>query len=82
MFFDAYTQIGPRERKHPAHGWQLADVLAEMAHCSISGALVQSNNSIHYDPMYGNLELSAQIRPHDFLFPIWNLMPHHTGECP
>ncbi len=82
MYFDAYTQIGPRDHKHPAHGWKLEDVIREMEHCSISGALVQSNNSINYDPMFGNRELSAQLKPHDFLFPIWNLMPHQTGECP
>ncbi len=82
IFFDAYTQIGPRERKHPAHGWRLEDVLREMEHCSISGALVQSNNSINYDPMFGNRELSEKLSRHNFLFPIWNLMPHHTGEIP
>jgi len=82
VFFDAFTQIGPRDAKHPAHGWRLEDVIAEMDHCSISAALVQSTNAVTYDPMYGNREVCALIGGRDNLFPVWNLMPHQTGEFP
>ena len=82
LYFDAFTCIGPRVRKHPAHAWRLTDVLAEMDHCSISGALVASTMSVQYDPMYSNLELSAQLALYPHLFPIWNVMPHQTGEFP
>lgn len=82
LFFDAFTQIGPWENKHPAHPWRLADLLAEMDHCSISGALVSSRQSVTYDAMHSNRELSAALKPHDHLFAIWNVMPHQTGECP
>lgn len=82
LYFDAFTRVGPRWKKHPAHAWKLSDVLAEMDHCSISGALVASTLSVQYDLMYSNLELSSWVKPHRHLFPIWNVMPHQTGEFP
>ncbi|MBI4026504.1 MAG: amidohydrolase family protein [Verrucomicrobia bacterium] len=82
LFFDAFTRIGPRPKKHPSHPWKLSDVLAEMDHCSISGALAASTLSVQYEMMHSNLELSAWIAPHKHLFTIWNVMPHQTGEFP
>ncbi len=82
LYFDAFTLVGPRAKKHPAHAWRLSELLAEMDHCSISAALVASTMSTHYDPMYSNLELSGWLEPHPHLFPIWNAMPHQTGEFP
>jgi hypothetical protein len=82
LFFDAFTRIGPRVRKHPAHPWKLVELVAELDHCSIAGALVASTMSVQYDPLHANRELSAQVEPYDHLFPIWNVMPHQTGEFP
>ena len=82
QFFDAFTRIGPRRQKHPAHPWTLDEVLEEMRHCSVSGALVASTTSISYELTYGNLELSDRLEAHDSLFAVWNVMPHHTGEFP
>ncbi len=82
LFFDAFTRIGPRRYKHPAEQWRLDDLLRELDHCSISGALVAYTLSVAYDAMYSNLELSDMLRPHPRLFAIWNVLPHHTGEFP
>jgi predicted TIM-barrel fold metal-dependent hydrolase len=82
LFFDAYTQVGPRVRKHPAHPWKLEDVLAEMDHCSVSAALVASTTSVSYDLMYSNLELSQRLSGRSNLYAIWNVMPHQSGEFP
>jgi predicted TIM-barrel fold metal-dependent hydrolase len=82
LFFDAFTQIGPRHRKHPAHAWTLDTVVDELEHCSISGALVASTQSVNYDLMHANLELSSSIKAHNNLFAVWNVMPHHTNEFP
>lgn len=82
QFFDAFTRIGPRRYKHPAERWQLEDLIQEMDHCSISGAMVASTLSVTYDPMYSNLELSMKIKDKPNLFPIWNVLPHGTGEFP
>ncbi|MHB9130572.1 MAG: amidohydrolase family protein [Armatimonadota bacterium] len=81
-YFDAYVCIGPRRAKHPAHAWSLPHVWEEMRHCSISGALVCHQLSINYDPMHGNLLLSRELEPYPHLFPMWNVIPHHTGEFP
>ncbi|HYF48016.1 MAG TPA: amidohydrolase family protein, partial [Planctomycetota bacterium] len=82
VFFDAFTEIGPRHRKHLAHAWKLEELIAELDHCSISGALVASTLSTLYDPMHSNLELSRALQKHEHLFPIWNVMPNATGEFP
>ena len=81
MFFDAFTRIGPRRYKHPAEKWQLEDLVKELNHCSISGAMVSSTLSVSYDAMYSNLELSQKLKSHPNLFAIWNVLPHHTNEC-
>ena len=82
LFFDAFTRIGPRLDKHPAEAWRLSELLAEMSHCSVSGALVSSTQSVNYDAMYGNLALAQALRPHPHLFAVWNVLPHQTGEFP
>src|SRR5690606_26938372 len=75
LFFDAFTLIGPRRYKHPAEQWQLEELIKELDHCSISGALVASTLSVSYDAMYSNLELSRALEPHPHLFAIWNVHP-------
>lgn len=82
LFFDAHTSIGPRERHHPAQPWSLEQLVAEMDHCSISGALVADTTTVSYDPMFANLRLSSKLKDHPRLIPIWNVMPGDTGEFP
>lgn len=82
LFFDAFTRIGPRRYKHPAEKWELEDLIKELNHCSVSGAMVASTLSVSYDAMYSNLELSEKIKSYPNLFGIWNVLPHHTGEFP
>lgn len=82
VFFDALTRIGPRRGKHPAEAWTLSSLLEEMDHCSVSAALVASTQSVSYEPRMGNLALSEAIAPYSYLRPIWNVMPHVTGEFP
>jgi hypothetical protein len=62
LYFDAFTQVGPRLDKHPAEAWRLDELLAEMSHCSISAALVASTQSIHYDAMYGERRFRIKER--------------------
>ncbi|WP_353124841.1 amidohydrolase family protein [Parapedobacter pyrenivorans] len=82
VFFDGFTNIGPKRGKHPAERWSLKHLVDEMDHCSISGALVASVLSVTYDPMYSNLDLSSRLKPYPHLFAIWNLMPANTDEFP
>lgn len=80
MYFDAYTHYGPEQQTHGAQPWRLDELVAELSHCSISGALVAWSQSVLYDPMLGNGRLMDALKGHDHLFPIWNVMPHWTGE--
>jgi len=82
VFFDAFVSIGPYLAKHPAQPWTLHDLLNEMRHCSVAGALVSHRLSVAYDPMYGNRLLSHMLQGRDNLFPIWNVMPDRTGQFP
>ncbi len=82
LYFDAWTEIGPRMRKHPAESWSLQHLRAEMEHCSISGALVADTQTVHYDPLFANLRLSQILKGEPRLHALWNLLPHLTGEFP
>jgi predicted TIM-barrel fold metal-dependent hydrolase len=82
LYFDGYTRIGPWYQKHSQHPWSLDHLLAELDHCSISGALVSCRESVGYDAMLGNRRLCKTLEPYDHLFPLWNVHPHWTGECP
>ncbi len=82
FYFDAFTRIGPEKVIHPANRWRLEDLQKDMAHCSISAALVSYTLSSNYDLHYSNLELSRMLRPYPGLYAIWNVMPHHSGEYP
>lgn len=80
VFFDAYTRFGPIKYKHPAEPWKLTDLVKEHQHCSISGGLVAYTQSIYYDSMFGNIELSNMLKEFKNLYAIWNVIPNTTDE--
>lgn len=82
VFFDAFTQIGPRRINHSRTQTKLSELLDEMDYCSINGALVASTLSLSYDAHFSNLRLSKWLEPYSHLFAIWNLLPPGTGEFP
>lgn len=82
QYFDALTRIGPRILKHPGELWSLEHLNRELDYCSISGALVSHTQSLWYDAMHANLELSETLKEYGHLFPVWNVHPHHGGELP
>lgn len=75
LFFDALCRIGPRKGKHPAHPWKLEELLREMEHCSIAGALVWDYRSLYYDANFGNHNLSERLSGDQRLHAVWNLLP-------
>lgn len=81
-YFDAFASIGPRKYKHPAEPWKLSELISEMEHCSVSGALVSYTMTTYYDAMYSNLELSNMLKPYPHLFAVWNVLPGLTSEFP
>lgn len=82
VFFDSYTEIGPRNAKHPAERWSLDHLLEDMELCSISAALVAHTQSVMYDAMTANRRLVDMLKPHPQLVPVWNLIPLGTDEMP
>lgn len=80
--FDAWTRVGPRPHKHFAERWSQAHLLEEMAHCSISRALVFPTQALFYDANYGNREFSRSIAGNGELRAIWNVLPANLGEFP
>ncbi|MBM3853957.1 MAG: hypothetical protein FJ399_12510 [Verrucomicrobia bacterium] len=82
LFFDAFTEIGPRPNKPASQQWRLDELRAEMEHCSIAGALVSGTMAIGYDAMWSNLELSRMLAALPGGFAVWNIMPDASGEFP
>ncbi|MGN6492031.1 MAG: amidohydrolase family protein [Agriterribacter sp.] len=80
IFFDAYTRFGAIKYKHPAEPWKLSDLVAEHNHCSVSGGLVANTQSVFYDAMFGNLQLSNMLSKYKSLYAIWNVIPDTTDE--
>jgi hypothetical protein len=80
LFFDAFTRFGRRHNQHRAHPWSLEQLIAELKHCSISGALVADTRCTLYDAMHQNLKLTEQLKAFDHLFPIWNVHPAQAGD--
>lgn len=82
LYFDAFTEIGPRQVTHSLEQTSLSELLEELNFCSISGALVASTLSVSYDAHFSNLKLSKTLAPYPNLSAIWNLFPPETGEFP
>lgn len=82
LYFDAFTRFGPKPSMHGMQPWTLDQLVAEMQHCSISGALVSATACLQYDALLENRRLSAKLARYDHLFPLWNVAPHWTDEMP
>ena len=82
IYFDAYAVINPRVNKHHAAQWSLSHLNMQMQQASISGALVQSTQSVLTDPMRGNVNLSQQLTDQPNLLPVWNFLPGGWDESP
>lgn len=80
LYFDAFTRFGPRKGKHPRHPWTLDHLIDELRHCSISAAMVATTRQLLYNAMFENRRLCEHLKPHEHLFPIWNVLPHWSGD--
>ena len=68
---------GPTDARVP---WRVDDLLEDLEHTGIHGALVWHWLAREYAPAYGNEAVLEETAAHDRLFPCWVLIPHHTGE--
>jgi predicted TIM-barrel fold metal-dependent hydrolase len=53
-----------------------------MKRYGIERALVSHSLARKYHPASGNRLVSEETRDYPFLYPVWVVMPHHTGEFP
>ena len=68
---------GPTDARVP---WKTSELLDDMEHAGIHGALVWHWLAREYAPTYGNRVLLEEVREHGRMLPCWVLVPHHAGE--
>jgi predicted TIM-barrel fold metal-dependent hydrolase len=81
-YLDSCASIGmhgPTDARVP---WEVVDLLDDMEHTGIHGALVWHWLAREYAPTYGNDVLLEEVAEHERLLPCWVLVPHHAGEMP
>lgn len=81
-FFDCEATFGHRGFKRENMPTTKEEMLSKFERYGIDSALMRyefANNGIQ---RLGNLELCEAIKNDKNLFPMWYVMPHHTGEFP
>lgn len=81
-FFDCDCSFGRRSVVNPGSFHKLEDLLEHLQFYGIERALVYHAMAREYDPAYGNDLLMKEIAGYGQLYPVWVVMPHHTGEFP
>lgn len=82
-YFDCFATIGPRQKMTAGERYTLDHLLEAMDRCGMEWALTASSLAVHYDAMWANRRLLADLAPHrGRLFPMWTALPHQTGEFP
>lgn len=79
-FVDCNCLIGRRANRDAQTLYRTEDILAELRHHKIGGALVHHSLAVEFNQDYGNRELLGELRKSDRLFGCWVLVPHHAGE--
>lgn len=81
-FFDCNCSFGMRGIVNPGSFYKLEDLIERMKYYGIDKALVYHALAKEYNPAVGNSRLMEEIAGHPSLYPVWAVMPHHTGEFP
>ena len=81
-FFDCSVKLGMRIIIDPGSFYETGELLRKMAYYGIGRALACHSLAANYRPIYGNALLTEEIKDIPNLFPVWVVMPHHTGEFP
>ncbi len=82
IYLDCFALVGRRVPRDAREAWTTEQLLHEMEHCGIHGALVTHETARFYDPTFGNEELMKEVAKSDRLWPCWVLMPSILGEMP
>lgn len=81
-FWDCNLMLGQPSTPIEYRPWRREDILAVMRRCGIRRAMVSGVEALEYHPTAGNASLDALCSADDGLFPVWTLLPGHTGEFP
>ena len=81
-FFDCNCSFGMRSVKYPGSFFALDELKKNMNNYGIKKALVYHSMAREYDIKTGNKMLMNEITDYPFLYPVWVVMHHHTGEFP
>ncbi|MGI6086848.1 MAG: amidohydrolase family protein [Kiritimatiellia bacterium] len=83
MIFDCWTSYGIGPGQDDQERRTLVHLLEDLDHFGVAGALVRHEQVLHYDPMFCNRRLLAELAPHrKKLFPCWSAIPHQYGDFP
>ncbi len=81
-FFDCNASVGRAGYPHLLDIQDAAGLEREMEIAGIEEALVYHLAARDGHPPLGNALLEKEIAGHSNLYPVWILLPHHTGEMP
>ena len=81
-YFDCNCVIGMRKVLNPGSFYKVEDLVERMKYYGIQKALVYHTMAREYNPATGNGLLMDEIKSYPSLYPVWVVMPHHTGEFP
>lgn len=81
-FFDCNCSVGRVTHPYLEDIFEARDVRHEMDRAGVEDALVFHTMARDADPMLGNRLLREAIGDIKGLYPVWVVMPHHTGEMP
>ncbi len=79
-FFDCNCCFGMRSIVDPGSFHKAEDLKKRMRHYGINRALVYHSMAREYNPIIGNNMLAQEIRKNPSFYPLWVVMPNHTGE--
>jgi hypothetical protein len=81
-FFDCSCSVGRTGYPHLLDIPDADGLLREMEIAGVEEALVYHTAARDGHPPLGNARLLEEIRGRSGLYPVWVLLPHHTGEMP
>ncbi|MFO7611526.1 MAG: amidohydrolase family protein [Clostridia bacterium] len=81
-FFDCNCCIGRSAVTNPGSFYTTDELVSRMADYGIGRALIYHTVARDHFPAEGNPLLSDITGRNPSLFPVWVVMPHHTGEFP
>jgi len=81
-YFDCNCIVGRRTVMNACSFYNINDLVRKMNYYGIERAMVYHSMAKDYCPTIGNQMLLDEIQDFPFLYGVWVVLPHHTGEFP